>query len=198
MFRLKLALIVTVSVSAASSLANDWPYWRGPEQTGFTREPAPVTTWSEDNIVWKLDDGGRTTPIVWNNKVYAIIPADAGTPKSGERVVCWDADTGKEIWEHRFPVYLTDVVENRVGWNSVVADPETGNIYAHGTGGDFFCYNGENGDIIWKHSLTEEYGRISGYGGRIMTPIVDEDRVIISFLNSSWGSHAKPSHRNCA
>lgn len=195
MIRLRKLAFLSLAIAAVPAFANEWPYWRGPEQNGSTRENAPVTKWSEDQIVWQLDDGGRTTPIVLNDRVYAITPIDADTPKSRERVICWEADTGKKIWEYRFPVFLTDIVENRVGWTSVVADPESGNIFAHGTGGELFCFDGKNGDIVWKHSLTEEYGRISGYGGRLMTPIVDENRVIVSFLSSGWGSHARPLHR---
>ena len=39
----------------------------------------------------------------------------------------------------------------------------------------------------WSRSLTEEFGRVSGYGGRVVTPIVDEDKVIVSMPNASWG-----------
>ncbi|HUN80246.1 MAG TPA: PQQ-binding-like beta-propeller repeat protein, partial [Phycisphaerae bacterium] len=64
-------------------------------------------------------------------------------------------------------------------------------------GGDMICLD-RDGKLIWRHSLTEEYNRVSGYGGRLMNPIVDEDRVVISFLNNSWGNHAKPCHRYVA
>src|SRR5262249_32728758 len=37
----------------------------------------------------------------------------------------------------------------------------------------------------------EEFGRISGYGGRVTSPVVDQDLVIISMLNSSWGEYAR-------
>ena len=48
-----------------------------------------------------------------------------------EVVACFDAGTGK-LGEHRLDVYNTTVPFNRVGWASLVADPETGNVYAHG------------------------------------------------------------------
>jgi outer membrane protein assembly factor BamB len=177
------------------SQANDWPFWRGPEQNGFSRENAPVTTWSADgeNLAWKSDIGGRSTPVIMNGRLYEIAPVGEGESRQ-ERVVCLDAITGKKIWEHRFNVYHSDVVENRVGWTAVVGDPQTGNVYAHGTGGEMFCFSAD-GEIRWKRSMTEEFGRITGYGGRLHTPIIDEDRVIVSFLNSSWGPMAKPTHR---
>ena len=190
--------IVFTGVLATLAGAGDWPFWRGPEQTGMTREPAPVTSWSLDgeNLVWSIDAGGRTTPVIMNGRLFAIMPVGEGVARR-ERVLCLDANTGKKIWEHAFNVFLTDIVENRVGWTALVGDPETGNVYAHGTGGEFFCFN-RDGKILWKRSMTEELGRISGYGGRLVTPIVDENRVIVSFLSSSWGKHARPVQRYVA
>ena len=72
-----------------------------------------------------------------------------GTPTfDGERLyvsgmrdvlVCLDADSGRILWEHHFPVFLTDIVSNRLGWSSPAGDPETGNVYVHGTGGLLIC-----------------------------------------------------------
>jgi len=188
-------MVILGCVAAAPALASDWPSWRGPDQNGFSRENAPVMEWSPEgkNLLWKNDIGGRTTPIVLNGRVYTITPVGSGLNLQ-ERVVCVDAETGKTIWEDRFNVFHTDMVENRVGWTALVADPETGNIYTHATGGEFICYN-RDGKRLWTRSLTEEFGRISGYGGRLHTPFIDRDKVIISFLNSSWGPQAKPTHR---
>jgi outer membrane protein assembly factor BamB len=95
-----------------------------------------------------------------------------------ERVACYDAETGALLWDHRFNVFHSTVPFNRVGWTSLAGDPETGNIYAHGVGGLFFCYD-RDGNIVWSRSLTEEFNRTSGYGGRTNTPVVDGDLVIV-------------------
>lgn len=192
---------VAALILSAATLANDWPYWRGPEQTGMSREKAPVTSWSLDgkNLVWKSDIGGRTSPVVMNGRVYYMGPTGA-LPCLQEQIVCMDAESGKLLWQHKFNVFHTDIVENRVGWTAVTGDPETGNVYAHATGGEFFCFD-RDGKILWKRSLTEEFGRYAGYGGRLHTPIIDEDRVIISFtyILSQWGTgQAKAGHRYLA
>jgi len=176
----------------------DWSSWRGPFQTGATYESAPVTHWTEDgeNQVWKVPIGGRTTPIVMNGRLFFVTTAGQGKCLQ-ERVVCLDVWTGRLLWEHRFNVYLTTIVEDRVGWTSMVGDPETGYVYAHGTGGMFFCFD-RNGKIIWRRSLTEMYNRVSGYGGRVQSPIIDEDKVIISFISANWGNQHKPGHRYLA
>jgi len=182
----------------APEVRADWPSWRGPEQTGMTREKAAVTTWSPEgeNLLWRVPIGGRTTPIVMNGRLCFIGPVGEGLGLR-ERVICLDADNGRTLWDHHFNVFDTDVVESRVGWTSLVGDPETGNLYAHGSGGEFFCFD-RDGKILWKVSMTETFGRVSGFGGRLHTPILDEDRVIVSFTASSWGDHAKPAHRYVA
>lgn len=178
--------------------ASEWTNWRGPYQNGASLEEAVVTSWSPqgENLLWKFDEGGRTTPIILGDRLFAIMPVAEGLHR-GERVLALDATTGRKVWEKRFNVFHTDIVENRVGWTALVGDPETGRIYAHATGGELFCFS-RDGEIIWKVSMTEVLGRISGYGGRLHTPILDEDRIIVSFLNSNWGNHARPLHRYVA
>lgn len=190
--------MVLVLVSVGVLPAADWASWRGPDQAGWAREKAVVTKWSPsgENLLWKSAEGGRTTPLIMNGRLFFIGPVGDGECVQ-ERVICLDADTGKTIWQHRFNVFFSDIVAQRVGWTALAGDMETGNVYAHGTGGEFLCLD-RDGKVLWKHSMTEEYNRIAGYGGRLHTPVVDEDRVIISFLNTNWGNQARPAHRYVA
>jgi outer membrane protein assembly factor BamB len=181
--------------TAIPAFADDWSFWRGPHQTGVSDEKNLPDRWSpnpkdpNNNLVWNAPYGGRTTPIIQNGRVYFI--NDSGEKENEqERVMCLDADTGKLIWEFKFNVFHTDIVSDRVGWTNMVGDPETGNVYAHGVQGLLYCFD-KDGKVVWSHSLTEEYGRISGYGGRTTSPIVDGDLLIISMLNSSWGEYAR-------
>ncbi|TWT45943.1 Serine/threonine-protein kinase AfsK [Phycisphaerae bacterium RAS1] len=196
--RRSVCALYLLTTSASVAAAGDWFCWRGPWQDGAAREPAPVQSWSAagENVVWKSPVGGRTTPIVNGDAIFLITPVGQG-PTLGERVICLDRGTGATRWEQRFAVYHTDIVENRVGWTSLAADPETGQVYAHSTGGELICYSRE-GTLVWKHSLLESFGRASGYGGRLYTPVIDEDRVIIGYNGSSWGEHAKPAQRFAA
>jgi outer membrane protein assembly factor BamB len=184
---------------AGDGRADDWAHWRGPEQTGVSRDTDLPDRWSADaaapdnNLIWKSPYGGRTTPIILNGRVYIINGSGDGIDQQ-ERVMCFDADTGKVLWEHKFNVFQTDIVAIRLGWTVLAGDPETGNVYAHGTQGLFVCFD-KDGKILWQHSLTEEYGRISGYGGRVTSPIVDGDLVIIGMMNASWGEQARGGNR---
>lgn len=201
-----LFLLCGLCALARTGLAGDWADWRGPRQDGVSPEknlPDKFSTDPKDadsNLVWKAPYGGRSCPIIMNGRAYIINAAGGGkTPQERasaagrltqqERVMCLDADTGKVLWQYKFNVWLTDIVAERLGWTNLAGDPETGNVYAHGTQGLLFCFD-KDGKVLWHHSLTEEFGRISGYGGRLAGPAVDGDLVCISMLNASWGDQA--------
>jgi outer membrane protein assembly factor BamB len=176
----------------------DWPHWRGPEMNGISREKGLVGSWSPDgeNLIWKNPElGTRSTPIVMNGKLYELCRHNPETTTEGEKVVCVNAATGEKIWENAFNVFLTDAPAERVGWSCVVGDPETGNVYALGLCDYFQCLDGETGKTRWSHSMSEEYGMISTYGGRTNMPLVFDDLVIISGVMTGWGDYSVPAHR---
>jgi outer membrane protein assembly factor BamB len=190
------AAIVSQTLYAADEL--DWTYWRGPESNGISRETGLPDTWDPEgeNVLWKRPDcGSKSTPIVMNGKIYFLARTEPHTPREGERVVCLNAETGETIWENRFNVWLSDVPGERVGWSSVVGDPETGNVYALGVSGFFQCLDGKDGKPIWNRVLHEEFGVLSTYGGRTNFPVICDDLVIVSAVTINWGENAKPAHR---
>lgn len=186
-----LSLLLLLFAATMTVAAEKWSYWRGPEQTGVSRDRNLPDTFSLDpkdknnNVLWTAPYGGITTPIIQDNRVY-IINKVGEDESQQERVMCFDAANGKVLWQYKFNVFLTNIVADRLGWTQMVGDVETGNVYAHGTQGFLMCFN-RDGKLLWQHSLTEEYGRVSGYGGRLMSPIVFEDLLIQPMINASWG-----------
>lgn len=175
---------------ASSARPADWPSWRGPAQNGVSTETGLVQSWSP---IWHAEFTGRSTPIVLDGRVFVIGRRGAGIAEEGV-VAAFDAQDGTLLWERAYNIFHTTIPFNRVGWASLAGDPETGYVYAHTVSGLFFCFD-RDGQIVWSRSLTEEFGRISGYGGRVHTPVVDEDLVIISYLSSNWGRHTPGRHR---
>ncbi|MDB5340017.1 MAG: afsK 2 [Planctomycetaceae bacterium] len=176
----------------------DWPHWRGPEMNGISREKGLVSSWdpSGENLLWKKEKlATRSTPIVLRGKLYTICRDKPETTQEGEKIVCADAVTGEILWENTNNIFLSDAPAERVGWASVTGDPKTGHIYAQGICGLLQCIDGETGKQLWNHSLSEEYGILSTYGGRTNLPTLFEDLVIISGVMTGWGDQAIPAHR---
>lgn len=202
LFGLIVAAILSPSViEPASGQSADWPYWRGPNYNGTAQASGLPDNWDPkggegSNVLWTRDDiGGPCTPIAMNGKLYTIQRSAPGTSREGEKVVCLDLNTGETLWENKFNVWLSDVPAERVGWSSVVGDPETGNVYSLGSCDIFQCIDGTSGETLWSVPLHEQFGMLSTYGGRTNFPIVHEDLVIISGIIINWGDAAKPNHR---
>ncbi len=190
-----LAALFLIATTTAS-IADDWANWRGPQRNGVSTETGLVDSWSLDgeNLLWRQDFTGRSTPVVLDGRVCANGRAGEGIDRQ-EMVACFDAATGEKQWEYRFNVYQTTVPWNRVGWANPTADAETGYLYVQGVGGTFLCLDSRDGRVVWEKNLIEEYGFMEGYGGRTQTPTVDEDRVIVTFASTNWGAESRPLHR---
>jgi len=187
--------VILVLLLLVPAFANDWTEWRGPARDGISPEKGLPTSWSPtgQNLAWKAPYGGRSAPIVMNGRVYLQNIAGKGAEEQ-ERIMCFNADTGKLLWEHRFNVYLSDVPPHRVGWASPVGDPATGNVYAFGVGGTLLALTGD-GKVVWERSLGEDFGLLTTHGGRTVSPLIDGDLVIVSGVTFQWGQHARGAHR---
>jgi len=178
--------------------AGDWPNWRGPRRNGVSDETGLVSRWSRagENLLWKADLTARATPIVFDGRVCTSGRGGTG-PTRHELVACFDAGSGRKLWERRFPVYNTTVPFTRAGWAALAGDPETGAVFAQNVDGQLVAL-GRDGTTIWEHRLGEEYGRGSGYGGRTLIPLVDEDRVVVGIVGAGWGDIGPPRQRYMA
>ncbi len=196
---LALAVLLTIASGLQShsreKSGSDWADWRGPTRNGVSYEKGLPERWSPkgENVVWKQPYGGRSAPIVMNGRVFMFNSAGEGETMQ-ERVICFDANTGKLLWEKRFNVYETDVPPRRIAWSSPGGDPSTGNIYVFGACNDLTALSSD-GKVLWQRSLTDEFGAWTTHGGRTVSPIVEGDLVIISTIIDGWGDTALRRHR---
>lgn len=187
------AAILSALLGTAAVHAGEWTFWRGPYQNGVSPETGLVSSWSREgqNLIWRRDFTGRSTPVVFDGRVCANGRAGEGDLRQ-EVVACWNAENGDPLWERRFTVYHTAVPWNRVGWSSLAADAETGNVYALNVDGELVALD-RQGKTVWSWRLGQDFGRASGYGGRTPTPVIDEDRLILHVIGSGWGPLRGPA-----
>lgn len=186
---------ICLSALTAFGQGNDWPHWRGPNHTGYVDATGLIDQWTQgaENALWRSELTSRSTPVVFNGKVYVF--GRVGDKVNMQEVVyAHNAENGKKLWDYRINVYDTAVPHKRAAWSSPAVDVETGHVYVATAGALAICLN-EAGDVVWQRNLTEEFGAFTGYGGRTITPLVIGEVVIIGYVTSAWGPHGLPAQR---
>lgn len=192
-----LPLLLAFAFAPALAAADNWASWRGVNADGTSPDSGLPASWSPEgeNLLWQAPYGARSAPVVVDGRVCVIRLAEPQDMRLWqEQIACLAADTGELVWEHRYSVFQTDIPHHRVGWASLVGDPATGHVFSHGVEGMVIAFDPE-GRVIWERSTSEEVGRISGFGGRTVTPVLDGNLLIVSFLSAGWGSTFIPRHR---
>jgi outer membrane protein assembly factor BamB len=194
--RLLLLVVLAVALPATALLtAADWPEWRGAARTGVSSETGLPASWSTagENLAWRVPYGGRSSPVVFGDHLYLQNGSGSG-PSLQERLMCFNADTGKLLWEHKYNLFTSDVPPHRIAWASPAVDPATGNVFAFSGNGLLMSFS-PAGKLLWERSLAEEFGMWTTHGGRVSSPVIDGNQVIVSGLTFLWGQHAGGAHR---
>jgi outer membrane protein assembly factor BamB len=146
---------------------DDWPQWMGPKRDGVWSETGILDTFPKDGpkILWRAKvSGGYGGPSVANGKVYVMdFVTDADNkgeiyerPKiSGqERVLCFSADKGELVWEHKYDCNYAISFPNGPRVTPTVVD---GKVYTVGAEGNLFCLDAEKGKVIWSKEFKKDY-----------------------------------------
>jgi outer membrane protein assembly factor BamB len=170
------ALVAWVSgVSAAPP--SDWPQFLGPHRDGTYTGPPLAKTWPAEGppIVWKRAVGaGFSGPAVSGGRLILF-------HRVGDRVVveCLDARTGKEFWKAGYPTDYRDDFGFDEGPRATPAIAD-GRVFTFGAEGRLTCWKLETGGQLWSVDTPGEFGSPKGFFGRVCSPLVEGDLVILT------------------
>jgi outer membrane protein assembly factor BamB len=181
------------AVFQTSAAVTGWLNWRGPQQNGSSLEKNLPDKVDPAKPVWVADFPGQSTAVAANGKVYIVGYLGEGADLQ-EGIACFDADTGKKLWQQLYNDFLSDTIYLRYATASPAIDPETGNVYLQGTQGIFAGFNAD-GKPLWLHSLMEEYGRLTFPNARTASPLIDSDLVIARGITANWGAQGPAGDR---
>jgi outer membrane protein assembly factor BamB len=191
-------LAALLAVVQANRAAADWPGWRGPTGLGYTDEKDLPLTWdgkTGQNILWKtlLHGGGKnnpefsspgwSSPIVWRDRIFLTTATwPAGLTEKERRgqiaehhVLCFDADTGKQLWETVIPAGKLLVTNFYHGY--AVPTPVTDGTHVFALfGSGVLAALDFDGKIVWRQELPFQR---DVDGGVCSSPVLYEDTVII-------------------
>ncbi len=172
--------LLTLSLLASPTTADDWPQWRGEQRDGVWREEGVTEDLAQHppTVLWRTPVGpGYSGPTVADGRVFVSDRPD----ESSERVLCLDAATGKQIWAHQYPC------EYRISYTagpraSVTIDGSL--AYSLGAMGDLFCLQAASGEVVWRVDVNQQFS-IEGQPTRMpiwglaAAPLIDQDLVIL-------------------
>ena len=178
-FLLPLIFLITF---VAAAQAGDWPGFRGPNADGISPERGINKDWNQKTprILWKvaLTDNGNAAPAVANGQLYIVDHQGAE-----DSVRALDAATGKDLWHFNYP----DADTNRYGFTVntplVVGDK----LYVYSRKGKIHCLNAARGELLWNRDLASEYPGPPPPWGFCMSPVVDNQTLLLGVSGSSVG-----------
>jgi outer membrane protein assembly factor BamB len=169
--------------------ADNWPQWMGPKRDGVWRETGILVKFPAEGpkVLWRAElGGGFSGPAVVDGRVYVmdrqgetLAKGKESAGKAGlkgkERVLCFDATSGKQLWAHEYDCHYRVLYTSGPRNTPIV---EGGKVYTVGAMGDVFCLEAAQGKVVWHKRLTEMCKTDPPLWGYSASPLLDEGRLI--------------------
>ncbi len=166
----------TIAADASQMfLEPEWPGFRGENRNGWQIGPVIATTWNTKppEQLWKITVGPG-----WGSFAVAgefLFTQEQRGPM--ECVVCYDANTGKEIWVQQTEARFDDPMGGPGPRTTpTLAD---GKLFVTGATGNLMRLDPSTGAIIWKQDLQKVANRKPPMWGFTASPLVTGSMVIV-------------------
>jgi hypothetical protein len=162
------------STVAAQQTPTDYTQWRGGTRDGSASAFTAPNTWPEQlTRRWKVEVGeGYATPLLVGNRLYTLTRRDGN-----EVMAALDAETGKSIWETRYPAPHKIAGGAQGHGQGPKSTPlfNDGKLYTLGITGIVSCFNAADGRLLWQKPAPSVE---TLYNNSAMSPIADRGAVI--------------------
>ena len=158
--------------------ADDWPQWGGPRRDLVWREAGIVDSLPSGELprMWTVEIGeGYSGPAVASGKVYLTDRIHGEARDGVERVLCLDAETGDQLWQHVYECLYTVSYPAGPRATPLIHD---GLVYTVGAVGHLFCLDAESGDVVWSKYFPDDYETRLPTWGTASAPLIDGDQLI--------------------
>ena len=174
-------IVVLVQLLAGIVEAGEvWPQWGGPNRD-FTVDGRELSqSWGEDGprMLWSRSLGGGFAGIVSDGKALYTMYRDG----DDEIIVALDPGSGETRWEHRYSAPVPKVeylsTEYGKGPNSTPLLVD-GKIVTFGFMGHVRCLDVRTGEVLWAHSVADDFKVPLLYFGHASSPMSVGGNVLI-------------------
>jgi outer membrane protein assembly factor BamB len=172
--------LLSATAFAGPSESFDWPQWQGPDRTAVSKETGLLQVWPQNGplLAWKVKGlgGGYSAPSIAAGRIL-------GMSNRGNDEVVWAlAETdGKELWATRLgSAYTRQRMPQGKEGPGCTPTIDGDVAYALGGGGDLVCLRVADGKIVWRKSLTADFGGTVPTWAYRESPLIDGDKLIVT------------------
>jgi outer membrane protein assembly factor BamB len=163
---------------AGVARADDWPQWGGPRRDLIWRESGIVETLPSGTLprVWTAPIAeGYAGPAVAAGRVFVADRVHTNLSQGRERVLCFDAETGRQEWLHEYECDYT--ISYPAGPRATpVVDGDR--VYTIGAVGHLFCLDVRDGRVLWQKHFPSDFGTVLPTWGMAASPLVRGDQLV--------------------
>ena len=186
--------VVLCGSGLAAAAADDWPQWLGPQRDGIWRETGILEKFPPGGpkVKWRVAiAGGYSGVAVAGDRLIvmdrqlgegakvqdekAIPHRPPGSIAGNERITCFNAHTGEQLWQHVYDCPYTVSYPAGPRCTPIVAG---GKVYTLGTEGHLHCLDLVNGRVLWSKNFNTDYQAKAPLWGHSAHPLLDGQRLI--------------------
>lgn len=181
--RLRVLVVGGLLCLAGAVSGEDWPQFMGPNRDGISKEKGLMTRWPAEGptVLWTANVGkGFSAVAVQGDRVYTLgqIEETVGANEKGMYVLCFDASSGKVVWQQR-----TNGTYAGEGYPGARSTPtlDGDRLYVVDPLGHLMCLESATGKMVWEQAdIFKQYGGANLQWGSAMSPLVDGDLLLIN------------------
>ncbi len=203
--QLRAELLLLSTLIGCSTLASNWPQFRGPQASGLETNAAAPTRWDVnggDNILWQTPVPGlaHASPILWGDRIYVAtaVPSGKADLKLG---LYGDVTSANDLVSHQWRLLALDKDTGKIRWDTLgfegvprakrhpksthcSSTPATdgSHIVAIFDSEGLFCFDMQ-GKLLWRKDLgpmdAGYYVMTNAQWGYASSPVIHDGKVVV-------------------
>lgn len=187
-FMLNVLILSIVNINPLPQASTfQWSSFRNGGPSLTKSENLPISWAPNKGIRWEIElrGYGQSAPVIWGNTAFLL--SVEGLKKEKCVLTAIHLNSGKVRWTKAWKSSTQALSNYRVSRAAPTPVVDQKGLYAFFETGEFIAVTHE-GTLLWKRSLTKDYGTFQNHHGLGSSPTQDKDRI---FLNIE---HRGPSY----
>ena len=164
--------------------AADWPHFGGPTSDCSSPEKGINKEWKTrpPKELWRvaLTDAVPGTGAFAGSCVVGgrLFISDHDHNAQQEIVRAIDVETGKDIWQYKYPTTLKPMTG--CGFSTCVPLFDSNRVYVYDRASKLTCIDARNGSMIWSRDISMDYCSKKDANESFTSPVLAGDKVIVT------------------